>query len=327
MDQDAELTSGDGIAKCRDLASPPGLSTLTRRSFIGGLGAVAAGHAATQTVGLSFGTYALWMLRWEDSLELISRTGYDGVELALMPDWPTSPKSLSRTDRGRLRGMLADQGLALPALLDDLRAMHPTQSHRENLDRLRRAIELGADISPGRPPIFETVLGRRPDEWDEVKHGMVDEIGEWTRVAADGDTVICFKPHVGGAVNDVERSLWILEQIDSPHFRCTYDYSHLWLAGHELGPSLEALLPVSPYIHLKDARGEPGSHQFLLPGDGETDYVAMFRKVRDLGFQGYANVEVSAQIHKRDDFEPIPAVRTCYERMSTAFERAGLGRP
>ena len=316
-----------GIVAHSDPGTRGELSMLTRRSLIGGLCAVAATRAASQTVGLSFGTYALWMLRWEDSLELISRTGYDGVELAVMPDWPTAPKSLSRTDRARLRGLLGDLGLALPAILEDLKVMHPTQSHRENLDRLRRAIELGSEISPGRPPIFETVLGRRPDEWDEVKNGMVDEIGEWTRAAAAGETVICFKPHVAHAVNNIERSLWLLDQVDSPFFRCTYDYSHLWLAGHELVPSLEALLPVSPYIHLKDARGQAGTHQFLLPGDGETDYAAMFRAVRDLEYQGYANVEVSAQIHKKDDFEPIPATRICYERMAAAFEQAGLTRP
>lgn len=318
---------GDGITRVRSPRFRLELSRLSRRSFLGGLGAVAATRAASRTVGLSFGTYALWMLRWEDSLELISRTGYDGVELALMPDWPTSPTSLSRTDRARLRGLLGDLGLALPALLENLQVMHPTQSHRENLDRLRRAIELGTDISPGKPPFFETVLGRRPGDWDEVKNGMVDEVGEWTRAAAAGKTVICFKPHVAHAVNNIERSLWLLDQIDSPYFRCTYDYSHLWLAGHELVPSLETLLPVSPYIHLKDARGQAGNHQFLLPGDGETDYPAMFRKVRDLGFQGHANVEVSAQIHRRDDFEPIPATRICYERMAAAFDQAGLTRP
>ena len=267
------------------------------------------------------------MLRWEDALELIGRTGYDGVELALMPEWPTSPQNLGRTDRARLRAVLSDLGLAVPALLENLRAMHPEQSHRENLERIRRAVALGADIAPGKPPIFETVLGRKPAEWENVKNGMVEEIGEWTRVAADARTVICFKPHVGSAVNDIERSLWLLNQINSPYFRCTYDYSHLWLAGLELGPSMEALIPVSPYVHLKDAAGEPGSHEFLLPGEGETDYPLMFRKLGELGYQGHVTVEISAQIHKRDDFEPIPATRTCYERMAAAIDDAGLPRP
>ena len=327
MNRDAPLPNSRTVDAGSRTRKPDGLGTVTRRSFLGGLGAVAAARSASHPVGLSFGTYALWMLRWEDSLELIGRTGYDGVELALMPEWPTSPRSLGRTDRTRLRSLLSDLGLAVPALLDNLQAMHPTQSHRENLERIRRAVDLAADIVPGQSPVFETVLGRKPQEWEDVRSGMVDEIGEWTRVAEDARTVICFKPHVGGAVNDVERSLWLLEQVNSPYFRCTYDYSHLWLAGLELIPSMEALIPVSPYIHLKDAKGEPGSHAFLLPGDGETDYPAMFRKLQDLGYQGHATVEVSAQIHRRDDFEPIPTVRICYERMAAAFSEAGLSRP
>lgn len=300
---------------------------LTRRGFIAGVAGVAGAGAAPKPVGLSFGTYALWMLRWEDSLELIARTGYDGVELALMPEWSTTPRQLSRGDRLRLRGMLRDLGLALPAFLDNLQLVDPVQTHAQNVDRLRRAIDLGNDVVPGKPPIFETVLGRAPDEWDAVKGQMVDEIGELAREAADGDTVICFKPHVGGAVNNVERSLWLVEQVGSRHFRCTYDYSHLWLAGHELVPSLQALIPVSPYIHLKDARRTPAKHEFLLPGDGSTDYVEMFRQWGQLGYEGHATVEVSAQIHRLDDYQPIAAASLCYERMAAAFEEAGLPRP
>lgn len=300
---------------------------MTRRGFLGGIAGVATVHAAPRPVGLGFGTYALWMLRWEDSLELIARTGYDGVELALMPDWPTAPQRLTRGDRSRLRGMLDDLGLALPALLDNLQLADAVQTHAQNTERLRRAIELGNDIVPGKPPIFETVLGREPGEWEAVKNRMVDEIGELTREAADGGTVICFKPHSGDAANNVERSLWLVEQVGSRHFRCTYDYSHLWLSGHELVRSLQALIPVSPYIHLKDARRTPAKHEFLLPGDGPTDYVEMFRQLGHLGYEGYATVEVSAQIHRLSDFEPIATANLCYERMAAAFEEAGLPRP
>lgn len=300
---------------------------LSRRSFVGGLGVLGTARAEAPAVGLAFGTYALWMLRWEDSLELISRTGYDGVEIAAMPDWPTAPERLSRSDRAQMRGHLGDLGLHVPAVLESLHALHPARSGQENLDRLRRAIDLGSDIAPGGHPFLETVLGRKPDEWEDVKNGMVDEIGKWVSAAASRKTVICFKPHVSHAVNNIERSLWLIAQIASPYFRCTFDYSHLWLAGYELGPALEALLPASPYLHLKDAARDGNGHRFLLPGDGETDYPTLFGKLRELGFRGYATVEISSHLHRDDAFEPIQATRTCYERMSEAMERAGLARP
>ena len=308
-------------------ACKPDVAPLSRRALLAGLVSAKAALPLEPTVGLSFGSYALWMLTWEDSLELIARTGYDGVELALMPDWPTEPKLLSARDRLRIRSRLLDLGLALPALLENLRALDPVQTQTENLERLRRAIDLGADLAPGKPPLFETVLGRNPGKWDDVKHELANAVGEWARVAADGDTVICFKPHANHAVNNVERSLWLVSQVRSPHFRCTYDYSHLWLAGHDLVGSLDALLPVSPYVHLKDARGTSEDYRFLLPGDGETDYVTMFRQMRRLGYTGYANVEVSSQIHKHPDYEPISTARGCYDRMATAFEEAQLRRP
>lgn len=278
-------------------------------------------------MGLGFGTYAHRMLRWEDSIELIGRTGYDGLELAVLPDWPTEPKRLSRTDRGILRARLDDMGLRLPALLDNLQAAHPAQSPADNLDRLRRAIELGRELSPRTPPIFETVLGRGPHEWEDVKHQMVQEVGEWTMAAAGWQTVICFKPHVSHAVNDVERSLWLVEQVDSPYFRCTYDYSHLWLAGLDLVESLDALLPFSSYVHLKDAERDGNRHRFLLPGHGETDYAELFRGMARHGYGGFATVEVSSQIHNGPDYEPISTTRNCYERMTAAMEMAGLTRP
>lgn len=297
---------------------------LSRRAFLAA-GGVAAAASSTPAVGLSFGSYALWMLTWGDALELIGRTGYDGVELALMPGWPTEPEQLSSTDRSYIRSRLGDMGLALPAVLEQLRVAHPTQTLHRNLERLRRAIDLGADLAPGKPPIVETTLGRSPGEWDAVKNQFVDEIGEWVRVA--GDTVICFKPHVGNAVNNIERSLWLVAQVDSSSFRCTYDFSHLWLAGYDLAESLDALLPVCPYIHVKDAVRTSDGHRFLLPGDGETDYVAMFQKLRETGYSGFVNVEVSAQIHRSDDFHPIEAAMTCYDRMEAAFETADLQRP
>ena len=308
----------------REVLPGPGLG---RREFLSALAGASVCGGAGPAIGLSFGTYAHQMLNWEDSLELIARTGYDGVEIALIPGWPTEPARLSMRDRSRMRAMLVEHDLAVPAFLENLRIADPSHAPGENRDRLLRAIELGRQIVPGTPPIFETVLGRKPDEWDEVRHQMVEEAGELANVAAQGRTVICFKPHVANAVNDVDRSLWLLEQVASPWFRCTYDFSHLWLAGLELVSTMEQLIPVSPYVHLKDAVKEGDSHRFLLPGDGETDYSELCSQLLRLGFAGYANVEVSAQIHRELDYQPILTTRVCYERMAAAFESAGISRP
>ena len=66
---------------------------------------------------------------------------------------------------------------------------------------------------------------------------------------------------------------------------------------------------------------------FCYPATGQPDYLQMFTWMREQGYTGYATVEVSSQIHKRDDFDPIRTTRTCYDRMAAAFEQAKLPRP
>ena len=299
-----------------------------RRAFLAALAtAVAAPAAPAKRVGLSYGTYGLRMLSWEVAIGTIAEMGYDGVEICVMPGYPTEPAKLRPADQAALGRRLRDLGLSAPAFLETLHVLDARQTHADNLARIERAVELGAAIAPGRPPFIETVLGRRTDEWDAIKNQMVDEIGGWVETASKSETTICFKPHAGHAVHDVERSLWLVNQVGSRYFRCTYDYSHFWLAGEGLAESLEALLPVSSYIHVKDARGTADEYEYVLPGDGATNYAEYFGTLRRLGFAGWINVEVSSHIHRKSDYQPIETARLCYERMSRAFEQAKLIRP
>jgi hypothetical protein len=39
------------------------------------------------------------------------------------------------------------------------------------------------------------------------------------------------------------------------------------------------------------------------------------------------NVEVSAHIHRKPGYEPVPTTKLCYARLAPMMERAGLVRP
>ena len=119
----------------------------------------------------------------------------------------------------------------------------------------------------------------------------------------------------------------MIEQGDSPYVRRTCDHSHLWLEDQDLQASPEALLPASLYIHVKDAPGSAHKQRCLLPGEGGTDRVPLFSKLKTHCHDGFVNVEVGGHIHKQPGDNPIGTARLCYERMTSAFEMAGLPRP
>jgi hypothetical protein len=76
--------------------------------------------------------------------------------------------------------------------------------------------------------------------------------------------------------------------------------------GRELSPSRPPVLDT--ILGLK----------FLLPGDGQIDYVEYFKLLNEFGYSGFVSVKVSAQIHRKPEFEPIPTARLCYERLAPA---------
>lgn len=287
----------------------------------------AAARRPHRTVGLSIGTYGLKDLSTIEALRLIKETGYDGVQLAAWPGWPTDPAKMSAEDCRTLRKQIEDSGLALPSLLESI-SLKPTADGRaQNLDRLKRAVAFGNDLAPSQPPYLDTILGRKKAEWDAVKHDMAAELRTWVPVLEDGNTTLTFKPHASDAVQSPERALWLINEVGSPRIRVVYDYSHFYVEGYPLEESLRQLFAYSPIIVVKDSQGTSEKHEYLLPGDGKTDYLAYFRLLRELNYSGFVNVEVSGHIHRKPGYQPGPTARLCYERLAPLMAQAGLVRP
>jgi sugar phosphate isomerase/epimerase len=78
---------------------------------------------------------------------------------------------------------------------------------------------------------------------------------------------------------------------------------------------------------VKDSAGTPAKYEYLLPGDGKTDYLAYFRLVKELNYSGFINVEVSGHIQRKPGYQPVPTTKLCYERLAPLMKRAGLVRP
>ena len=121
------------------------MSHIPRRMFLRGALPAPLAMAAKNTdttIGLGVGTYGMKTMSTGAALRAIAETGYDGVELVLMPGWPTEAKLLSAADRQALRRQLGDLGLALPSLLESLPITGKPEKRAANLERLKQAMAL-----------------------------------------------------------------------------------------------------------------------------------------------------------------------------------------
>jgi inosose dehydratase len=295
---------------------------LTRRECLAAIPVLAVASAraeAPRASAIGFSLYGMKSLALTEALKACRSIGYGGVELALMPGYPAEPKLLSADDRKELRARMADLGLALHGLMENLPALGTDAVHTSNLERLKAAAELGHALSPGAPPPVETVLGGKPAEWDKVKDQLAERLGAWAEVGKAAKTVIAVKPHVANALHTLDGAKWLLKQVDSPWLWLAFDYSHFELRGVKLADAVAALVPHAAFVHVKDAKGTAEKFEFLLPGQGKTDYAAYAKLLAKEKYRGPVVVEVSGQISSKAGYDPVAAAKTSYAALAVAF--------
>jgi len=275
--------------------------------------------------GLGFTLYGMKSLALDDALKTCAQIGYDNVELCLLDGYPTETKRLSAADRTQLREKLSAQKLRVSGLMENFSLLADDAKQAQQLERIQSAAQLAHELAPDALPPLETVLGGKPAEWDQVKDKMAERLHAWAETAAAAKIIIAIKAHIMSAVQNPERLLWLLDAVKSPAIQATYDYSHFQLQNLGLEETITALLPRTRFIHVKDGRmSADGKVEFLLPGEGTTDYGAMFRRFQTLGYRGDVVVEVSAMLFKKPEYDPKAAAEKSFAALRAGIEKAGL---
>lgn len=300
----------------------------TRRHFLhSALGLAALPHFADAAAGggpsLGFSLYGMKTLALNEALKTCAEIGYANVELALNAGFPTEPKVFTAEARKEAVKQLAALKLDVPCLMVNISLTADDKAHALALQTIKDAAQVARDMNAAQPPIIETVCGGKPATWEQQKAGMVEQLKSWAEVAEKEKTTIAIKAHVGSAVNSPERLLWLLDQVKSPAIQVTYDYSHFELQGIDMAESMKLLLPRTKFIHVKDSTGDAAKFQFLLPGEGRTDYVKYFTALKKHGYAGPVVVEVSGQIFSKPWYDPVAAAKKSYAVLAGALGKAG----
>lgn len=313
---------------------------MKRRDFLraaavtGSLAVLASGFAPrsreaepSPRMTLGHGTYGMPGMTSEEALAIIAEVGFDSIELDARRDADADPTRVDDARRKVLKQKLGDTGLALRALMIERSPSADDKLHAAALDELKRAAQLGHDISPQRPPVIQTVLGG--GDWEKLKAMYVERLADWARVAEETKTIVAIKPHRQGAMSQPAQAVWLFEQLGKPAWlRMVYDYSHYAYRDLPLEETLKTALPYTAHVAVKDAM-EDGNKKvtFALAGEtGKIDFVSMLKQLNEGGYRGDVCCEVSRMVWSQPGFDATVAAKTCYKNMALAFEKASIQR-
>lgn len=277
---------------------------------------------------LGFSSWGMPNVPVDTIVSSLAGMGYDGVELTVIPGWSIELDTLDAGYRRYIAQLLRTHGLELPALAGH-RSLVETdpEAAADSMRRLRGTVDLAVEWAQnGEPPCIDTTAGGRPEDWDGLGDLLVERLGDLVTYAGRQGVVIAIEPHVGNMLDTSAKVLHLLDTINSPWLKVNFDISHFNVMGIDIETSVSALAPVTVHTHVKDERGTVPDFEFLIPGEGEFDYVTYLRAMQAHGYTGYISAEISVMVQRRPGFDPIQAAAQTYKVLDNAFQAAGIER-
>ena len=274
---------------------------------------------------LGFSTWAMPDLPIDTSVRELAALGFQGVEITVIPPYSTELDTLGAAERLRIRRLYDDCGVEMPAVAGHASLLAGGDAHAENWRRLTKAADLCVDFAgPDGPPPLNTTLGSSIDSFEQQRDLIVERTGRLTEYCAARGVVLAIEPHSGDGLRDPKECVWLLEAVASPFLKLNFDISHFNIQGLRVEETVPLLAPLSVHTHVKDERGRIPRSDFLIPGEGEFDYVAYLREMRKAGYEGYITAEISMQVQRRPGYDPLAAAAMTYDTLAAAFRRAGI---
>jgi sugar phosphate isomerase/epimerase len=279
-------------------------------------------------VKLGFSTWSTKELPLDETIRHLARIGYDGIEIAVNPGWTGHVDDLDAPERKRIRALLDDTGIELSALVSGHRNQVAERAeYEQSTERYQRELDLALEwAKPGLVPSMDVAIGGTSDQWEQLKELIVERVAETVALSAERGVVVALEPHSGQAVDTPQRMLYVIEHVSSPYCRVNFDISHFNVYGMPIEETIPLLAPHTEHTHIKDERGRFPNHEFLIPGEGDFDYVKYLRLMHDHGYNGHISPEISLMVQRRPSYDAVAAMEQTYRVVADAFERSGVPR-
>lgn len=261
-------------------------------------------------------------------VRFVAETGYDSIEPTVTPGYSAELYSMDSAERKRVLRLIQAYGLEIPAISGHASLVEAEpEAHERNFQRLRDGVDLCAEWTLGeRPPALDMTTGGSPEEWETVKPLLVDRVGALVEYAASQEVVVAMAPHYRSAITTPAQILELIQLVNSPYLRVNFDISHFVIHGYSIAEAVELMAPVTEHAHVRDAVGQAPTFEFLIPGEGDIDYVLFLREMQGHGYSGHITAEVSLMVQERPNYDALFAMKQSYAVMARAFDQAGISR-
>lgn len=153
----------------------------------------------------------------------------------------------------------------------------------------------GTEVYRGSPPL--QIRLPQGFEWQRFWENAVMRFASLCRISADRGQRLVIENRVGDFVSSSDGVMALVREADEPNGGVLLDVAHVNATKEPLNLVISKLSARLMYVHLADNDGASSAH--LPAGQGNVDFLSLFRGLKEIGYDGYVNV----------DFGGVPAAQ------------------
>jgi inosose dehydratase len=313
---------------------------------------------------IGYNTWSMATVPYQTFIPALADIGFGAIAISVVPGYTIggqfTPNAaaldrLGPDDRASIKRAFEERDLLLPSVIGNQSLVEDDPDRAQTaMARLRHTIDLCVELTPRgqEVPTMNTGTAGHSGDLEAKRQVVVDRLGALADYAQERGVMVCIEPHVGGAVDTVERAEWLVKTISSPALRLDFDVSHFEVVGVPMDESVGRLLPLAGAAEIKDQHfrycddgerptnwlvegngvgtatapnGRPVEFQFLLAGEGTFDLPGYLRLVQAQGFSKPIAFEASVQCQARPGYDALAEAVGIYRWMRDGWRQAGLG--
>lgn len=249
-------------------------------------------------IRLACATCCLWDWPLDKTLAAYEELGFTAIELlALGAD---QHLDVMQCEASRLRSLIARHGLELAAIYPKPVNTMTEKDRAESMEYVRRTIDLACELGCRRIVFTPIHFPREKIDYSKIAAAC----GELAAYVGNRDVVICLENHHGFPLSVAEDYEKVFSLIDDHRIGITVDTGHFTASRVDVPGFVDRWRQRIYHVHLKDQVGTKP-----VPfGAGQTDNVTAVERLRAIGFDGYASIELEIE-HKQRRLEQLADAR------------------
>lgn len=279
---------------------------------------------------LSMGTFVYVNYSIGETVERVSKLGYDGIELSAASEFGRAyPANYSKEKRREVVRIVRDHGLDISSYNPELRPTlglclaHPSAEVRNDtisfiFDAVRMAKDLEAKVVvvvPGR-----TLYGVDPSNawrWSVEGFKKCVELAEKEDVILGLEHLTLLEGNIVSTLSDITR---MIQEVGSKNLKAVVDTGHVNVMSESLIDYVRTLGSKIAHIHWDNNDGRMDAHD--PPHVGTMNFDAFFRELKSIDYSGHLSVEMGFR-YSTDPDTPAEMSKKLYDRLVNETGKSG----